>query len=142
MCPKKTIQAVLLQGSGTYGVESVLTSSVGSGKWFYLSQMAAYGKRMVQICEYAGISYLEYNVEYAEIPSSEMVEEILNSNGDITHIAMVHCETTSGILNNIESIAYTAKAYNKTFIVDAMSSFGGMKFLLKNQELVFSSVRK
>ena len=128
--------AVLLQGSGTYGVESVLTSSVGSGKVLLITN-GAYGKRMVQICEYAGISYLEYNVEYAEIPSSEMVEEILNSNGDITHIAMVHCETTSGILNNIESIAYTAKAYNKTFIVDAMSSFGGIEIPVEESGIDF-----
>lgn len=135
--------AVLLQGSGTYGVESVLTSSVGNGRVLLITN-GAYGKRMVQICEYAKLSYLEYNVGYAQIPSSEKVGEILHSNKDITHIAMVHCETTSGILNDIESIAHVAKTYNKTFIVDAMSSFGGIEIPVEELgiDFIISSANK
>lgn len=121
-----TYTAVLLQGSGTYGVESVLTSSVGSGTVLLVTN-GAYGKRMVQIAEYAGLNYVEYNVGFAQLPSADAVEALLSGNEKITHIAMVHCETTSGILNDIAGIARVAKAYGKTFIVDAMSSFGGIE---------------
>ena len=135
--------AVLLQGSGTYGVESVLTSSVGDGVVLLVTN-GAYGKRMVQICSYAGIRYMEYNVGFAELPDADHVEKLLLSNEEITHIAMVHCETTSGILNDIESIARVAKAYNKTFIVDAMSSFGGIEILVETLgiDFIISSANK
>lgn len=135
--------AVLLQGSGTYGVESVLTSSVGDGVVLLVTN-GAYGKRMVQICSYAGIRYMEYNVGFVELPDADHVEKLLLSNEEITHIAMVHCETTSGILNDIESIARVAKAYNKTFIVDAMSSFGGIEILVETLgiDFIISSANK
>lgn len=135
--------AVLLQGSGTYGVESVLTSSVGKGTVLLITN-GAYGKRMVQIAEYAKLKYLEYNVGFAEVPSADTVEEILSSNDKITHVAMVHCETTSGILNNIESIARVAKAHGKTFIVDAMSSFGGIEIPVEEAgiDFIISSANK
>ena len=104
----------------------------------------AYGKRMVQIAEYAGLDYIEYNVGFAEIPSADTVEEIIRTNDKITHIAMVHCETTSGILNDIASIARAAKAYNKTFIVDAMSSFGGIEIPVEDLgiDFIISSANK
>lgn len=54
------------------------------------------------------------------------VEAALASDSDITHVAIVHCETTTGMLNPIESFISVAKAHNKTVILDAMSSFGGI----------------
>lgn len=135
--------AVLLQGSGTYGVESVLTSSVGDGVVLLITN-GAYGKRMVQICDYAKLSYLEYNVGFAELPDADYVEQLLRSHEEITHIAMVHCETTSGILNDIESIARVAKAHRNTFIVDAMSSFGGIEIPVEalGIDFIISSANK
>lgn len=121
-----TYTAVLLQGSGTYGVESVLTSAVGDGTILLITN-GAYGKRMIQIAEYAGLGYVEYNVGFAQQPSAAVVEDMLRDDPGITHIAMVHCETTSGILNDISSVAAVAKNHQKTFIVDAMSSFGGVE---------------
>lgn len=135
--------SVLLQGSGTYGVESVLTSSVGKGVVLLITN-GAYGKRMVQICTCAGINFIEYNVDFDEIPNADSVERLILSNDEITHIAMVHCETTSGILNDIESIARVAKKYGKTFIVDAMSSFGGIEISVENLgiDFIISSANK
>ena len=52
--------------------------------------------------------------------------EKLDEEKEITHVAIVHSETTSGILNDIESVAKVVKERNKVFIVDAMSSFGGV----------------
>lgn len=51
---------------------------------------------------------------------------LLEENPDITHVSMVHSETTSGILNDIAAVAGVVKKAGKTFIVDAMSSFGGV----------------
>ena len=118
--------AVLMQGSGTFGVESAITSSVGKdGKVLILSN-GAYGERQEDICKHAGLNYRIERFHYNETPNAETAAQILKDDPAITHVSMVHSETTSGILNDIESVAKVVKAAGKVFIVDAMSSFGGV----------------
>lgn len=117
---------VLMQGSGTFGVESVLSGVISSTDKVLVLQNGAYSKRMVEMCDYHGIKYVVYEEDYAHVPDPAIVEDVLKSDGNITHISMVHSETTSGLLNNISAIGELAKKYNKKFIVDAMSSFGGV----------------
>ena len=118
--------AVLMQGSGTFGVESVLTSSVGKDDKILIIANGAYGERMEDIAKHAGLNYTMYRCHYNQTPDADAVRSIIESDPQITHAAMVHCETTSGILNDIESVAKAVKSLGKTFIVDAMSSFGGV----------------
>lgn len=122
--PEYTV--VLMQGSGTFGVESVLTSVIGNHEKLLICANGAYGERMGDIAEHAGLNYTIYNEHYENVPSAEKVAAILKEDPEITHVSMVHSETTSGILNDIASVAKVAKAAGKTFIVDAMSSFGGV----------------
>jgi 2-aminoethylphosphonate-pyruvate transaminase len=97
-------ESVLLQGSGTYGVEAVFQTCVPRvGKVAVLAN-GAYGNRMAQI---------------------------LAKDKAITHVAMVHCETTTGILNPVEAAGRVAHSHQKLFIVDAMSSFGGVPIDIK-----------
>ena len=118
--------AVLMQGSGTFGVESAITSSVGKeGKLLILAN-GAYGERMEDIAKHAGLKYRIMHFPYYEVPDAKQVEEMLLSDPEITHVSMVHSETTSGILNDIESVGKVVKAAGKVFIVDAMSSFAGV----------------
>lgn len=117
---------VLMQGSGTFGVESVLTSSIGADDKVLIIANGAYGARMVDIVKHAGINFDIYMVPYSQIPNAEVVEEYLKTDSDITHVAMVHNETTTGILNDIATVGKAVKAAGKTFIVDAMSSFAGI----------------
>lgn len=100
---EETYTAVLMQGSGSFGVESVLTSVVGREDKVLIIANGAYGERMTQIADCAGINYATYKVHYNEVPSAQKVQEILASDPAITHVTMVHSETTSGILNDIES---------------------------------------
>lgn len=117
---------VLMQGSGTFGVESVLTSVIGNDEKLLIVANGAYGERMVDIAEHAGISHIVYNEVYYKVPDAQRIADILDKDPGITHVSMVHSETTSGILNDIESVAKVVKARNRTLIVDAMSSFGGV----------------
>lgn len=123
---EKDYTVVLMQGSGSFGVESVITSVVGDDEKLLIVANGAYGERMVDIAEHARISYALYEEEYDKKPSAERVEKLLEEDPAITHVAMVHSETTSGILNDIASVAEVVKAAGKTMIVDAMSSFGGV----------------
>ena len=117
---------VLMQGSGTFGVESVLTSVIGEDEKLLIAANGAYGKRMASIAEHAKIDYVLYEENFDKVPDAGKIAEYLDEDAKITHVAMVHSETTSGILNDIESVAKAVKERGKTFIVDAMSSFGGV----------------
>ena len=117
---------VLMQGSGTFGVESVITSVVGDDEKLLIIANGAYGDRMRDISEHAHVAYEFISFAENESPDAKKVIQILGEDSSITHVAMVHSETTSGILNNIESVAKVVKEHQKVFIVDAMSSFGGV----------------
>lgn len=133
--PEYTV--VLMQGSGTFGVESVLTSVIGEEDTLLIAANGDYGERMGDIARHAGIHYLMYEEDYNKIPSAEKIREILAEHPEITHVSMVHSETTSGILNDIASVAKVVKGAGKTFIVDAMSSFGGVDIPVGDLEIDF-----
>lgn len=117
---------VLMQGSGTFAVESAIGSAVPADGKLLVLVNGAYGKRIAEIAEYLNIEVVCLSVAEHEWVSTEALSDLLNTDADITHVAMVHCETTSGILNPIESYAPIVKAAGKVLLVDAMSSFGGI----------------
>ena len=118
--------AVLMQGSGTFGVESVLTSVTGTEDKLLVVANGAYGGRMGEIAEHAGIPHEIYRERFDRVPDASVIAGRLDSDPAITHVSMVHSETTSGILNDIEAVGKAVKERNRVFIVDAMSSFGGI----------------
>lgn len=107
-------------------MESVLTSVIGADEKLLICAKGAYGERMEDIVKHAGIDYTIYHEKYDRVPDAGKVNEILKNDPAITHVSMVHSETTSGILNDIESVAKVVKENGRTMIVDAMSSFGGV----------------
>jgi 2-aminoethylphosphonate-pyruvate transaminase len=120
-------EVVLLQGSGTYGVEAVFHTCVPrDGKVAVLAN-GAYGERMVQMVIRAEIDHAVLRVpEDAQVDPGAL-DALLRRDAKVTHVAAVHCETTTGILNPIAEIGAVARKHGKLFIVDAMSSFGGIR---------------
>ena len=96
---------VLMQGSGTFGVESVLTSCAGPEDCLLIASNGAYGDRMADIARHAGIPFIQYCEEYDRVPSADRIRGFIQKYPEITHVCMVHSETTSGILNDIASVA-------------------------------------
>lgn len=135
---------VLMQGSGTFGVESVLTSAVGRKGKLLIAANGAYGERMENIARHAGLDYKILNFKYNETPDSEIIAKEIENDPAITHVSMVHCETTSGILNDIEAVAKAVKSLGRVFIVDAMSSFGGIDIEIEKLgiDYIISSANK
>ena len=118
--------AVLMQGSGTFSVESVISSAVpDDGKLLVLTN-GAYGDRIVKIARYHRIPVAVNDSGELEQPDPDLLFHTLQTDPAITHVAAVHCETTTGMLNPVDRIGEIVKACNKTYIVDAMSSFGGI----------------
>ncbi|MDR1564568.1 MAG: 2-aminoethylphosphonate--pyruvate transaminase [Oscillospiraceae bacterium] len=118
--------AVLMQGSGSFSVEAALGGAIPQDGKLLILTNGAYGKRMVQIAKALKINYIEYSLPETEAPNAEAVSTLLDQNQDITHIALVHCETTTGILNPLDELADVVKQHGQILIVDAMSSFGGI----------------
>jgi 2-aminoethylphosphonate-pyruvate transaminase len=114
-----------------------------SGKIAVLAN-GAYGNRMVQILRQAGINHAVLNTA-EDVPLNPTgLEDLLLNDPVISHIAAVHCETTTGILNPIATLGSVARRHGKKFIVDAMSSFGGMPidFASCNIDFLISSPNK
>ena len=126
-CSEDIYTSVLMQGSGSFSVESVIGTAVGKNDKLLILANGAYGKRMKDIADVLKINYKFIATPEKEQYSVVALEEILKEDKEITHVSFVHCETTTGILNPLEDLANVVKSYNKTLIVDAMSSFGGVK---------------
>lgn len=117
---------VPLQGSGTFIVEAMIGTLVPpSGKLLALVN-GAYGKRMVRMCEYyrRACAVIETPEDQAVDPAA--LDAALAGDPAITHVVVVHCETTSGVLNPVETIAAVTARRGRSLLVDAMSAFGAI----------------
>ena len=119
-------EAVLMQGSGSFGLEAVITSvAPPNGKLLVLVN-GAYGERIAKMTAMQSIGLTTLKYPESQPPAADDVRQALTADPAITHVMVVHCETTSGMLNPIEPISRVAAEFKKTFIVDAMSSFGAI----------------
>ena len=121
-------EAVLLPGSGTYGLESVVSSVVPKNGKLLVIINGAYGKRIASIASIHDISLtcLEYSED--QPPDPEDVQTLLRWDEEISHVFVVHCETTTGIMNPIDRIGAVVKRMDRTYCVDSMSAFGATPF--------------
>ncbi|MGY3911968.1 2-aminoethylphosphonate--pyruvate transaminase [Aeromonas piscicola] len=118
--------AVLLQGSGSYVVESVLGSAIGADECLLIINNGAYGARMGEMARCLGLRHHELDCGETTRPEPAAIEAMLARHPEITHLAMVHCETTTGMLNPLDEVAALCQRCGIRLIVDAMSSFGGI----------------
>ena len=131
-----------LQGSGTFAVEAALGTLVGSpGKVLVLIN-GAYGRRIARILEIIGRAHSALEWAEDEPPDIARLEAELEHDPAVSHVALVHCETTSGILNPLEDIARLVAAKGRSLLVDAMSSFGALDIDASSAEAVIASANK
>lgn len=119
-------EVVLMQGSGTFSVESVLSSVIPSSGKLLVAINGAYGNRMARIAAVLGIPCETITFEEAIPVNVERMRVALASDQTVTHVGTIHCETSSGILNPIAELGHVVGESGRIFIVDAMSSFGGI----------------
>lgn len=130
-------EAILLQGSGTFGVEAVLSSAIPpQGKLLILIN-GAYGERMALMAERHHLPAECLRWPEHQITDPDVVARQLAADPAITHVAVVHSETTTGIINPVEEIGKVVHAAGRTFIVDAMSSFGAIPLSLPAAKVDF-----
>jgi len=123
-----THECVPLQGSGTFAVEAAIGTLVPrSGGHVLVPQNGAYCQRIARICRVLGrrLTTIDY-AENAPVRAAD-IDAALSADPSISHVALVHCETSTGILNPLPEIAQVVARHGKGLIVDAMSSFGALE---------------
>lgn len=118
--------AVLLQGSGTFALEAMLGTMVAPSGKVLVAVNGAYGARMVTICRRIGRAVTAYETPEDTPADPGKIEQRLAADRAITHVAIVHCETTSGILNPVAEVAAAVAAQGRRLLIDSMSSFGAL----------------
>ena len=129
--------SVLMPGSGTLSVEAVLGSVIPPDGKLLVVNNGAYGDRMARIARRLKIALVELQHLETEPTDLRRIEDALRSDREISHVAVVHCETTTGMLNPVRDVGELSKRYDKIVIVDAMSSFGGIPFWLEEIQADF-----
>jgi len=117
---------VPLQGSGTFIVEAMLATLVPPEGKVAVLVNGAYGKRMVRICEYLRRPCVSIETAEDTPVSSTALDATLAADPAITHVAVIQCETTSGVLNPVEEIGAVTARHRRRLLVDAMSAFGAL----------------
>lgn len=116
--------AVLLTGSGTAAVEAMLTSLVPAEGKLLVIENGVYGERLSRIAEIHRIPCISLPHDWGAEVDSARLQTCLNEHSDITHLAVVHHETTTGRLNQLSSIASLCRDRGVQLLVDGVSSFG------------------
>lgn len=117
--------AVLMTGSGTSAVESALMSSIPHGKRILIINNGIYGERLSQMVGLHRLGVSELKYEWMVKPDPERLRLALRQHPEAHGVAMVHHETTTGLLNPVKDIAEVVDSQNRVFILDAISALGG-----------------
>ena len=117
-------QCVLVQGSGTFAVEATIGTLVPRGGKVLILVNGEYGRRMATICNYQRRAFTTLETTESVPADPAALDEALTADPEVTHVAVVYCETTTGLLNPLRDVAVVTEAHHRSLIVDAMSAFG------------------
>lgn len=120
--------SVLMQGSGTFAVEATIGSAIPPDGKLLAVNNGAYGARIVAIARRLKIPCVEVALDERQPADPRQIDTALSADPSITHVALVHCETTTGMLNPAAEVGAVVARRDRVFILDAMSSFGGIPF--------------
>jgi 2-aminoethylphosphonate-pyruvate transaminase len=118
--------AVLMQGSGTFSVESMLGTLLPRDARLLVLANGAYGDRLAKIALTLGIDHVVHDSGELAPPDLALLDAALASDRHISHVVCVHCETTTGMLNPLAEICRVVKGHGRSMLVDSMSGFGGI----------------
>lgn len=121
----KDYGAVILTGSGTAALESALVSNVKPGKKVLVLNNGNYGDRVMKILDSYATPTIQLDFGWGNLYDLSQIEDTIKSDSSIATIAMVHHETSTGMLNPLTDIGKISKKYSLELIVDCISSVGG-----------------
>jgi 2-aminoethylphosphonate-pyruvate transaminase len=117
---------VPMQGSGTFSVEAAVNTLVPRDGHLLVLINGAYGRRLARLTEMMGRRLTVFETAEDVPTTAADVARKLDADPSITHVGLIHCETSTGILNPLPEIAETVAQRGRRLIIDAMSSFGAI----------------
>jgi len=128
---------ILFGGSGTAAVESIITSVIPNDKTILIVNNGSYGQRIIDMSKRYEIKHIEFKSSPIKPIDLKRLEGVIKSNSEISHLAVIHNETTTGLLNNLDQLGELSKKYKIDLIVDAMSSYAALPIDMKRQNISF-----
>ncbi|MEE4116672.1 MAG: 2-aminoethylphosphonate--pyruvate transaminase [Marinilabiliaceae bacterium] len=126
---------ILLQGPGPYAIESAISSLIPHESRILLIVNGTNAERLIQITKIHDIEIMVLRFAINTAPNLQIISGILVENPEITHIALVHSEPDTGIVNPVDEIGQLSKVFRKTFLLDAIYSFGGIPLDIKESNI-------
>jgi 2-aminoethylphosphonate-pyruvate transaminase len=118
--------AIPLPGSATYANESVIAQLVPAGGKLLIQTNGVYGDRLIEIASHLGTPHAVIRTAPFTPPTAEQFEQAIVADPAITHVMIVHCETSTGVLNPLDSVAAVCQRHTKGLFIDAVASFGAI----------------
>jgi 2-aminoethylphosphonate-pyruvate transaminase len=130
--------AVPIVGSGTSGNEAAIGTLVPENGKLLIHTNGVYGDRLVEIARKIRVPYASFRTAPFTPPTPKQFEAMLDADPAITHVMIVHCETSTGILNPVEEVAALCRKRGVALLIDAVASFGA--FALDAKKLGYDAV--
>ncbi len=130
--------AVPMPGSATYANEAAIATLVPSGGKLLIHSNGVYGDRLADICAVNGTAYTVIRTEPFTPAAAHDFEQAIHADPTISHVMVVHCETSTGVLNPLEPVADICRRHGKGLLIDAVASFGAVP--IDAQALGFDAV--
>ncbi len=135
---------VVITGSGSSAMEASITSSVAEDRAILVVDNGAFGERMREICSIHGLKTIHLRYPWGEMVKARDIERKLQKHPEISVVAMVHHETSVGLLNPVTEVGALCRKYDKMFLVDAVSSLGAEEIdvVRDNIDICYASSNK
>ncbi len=113
----------VLASSGTGGLEAAMVSTISPGEKVICVQSGKFGERWCLVAKAYGMNLIQIDVEWGKGVDPALIEKALKENPDAKAVVLTQCETSTGVVNDIEAIAQITRNSSALLIVDAVSAF-------------------
>jgi len=110
--------------SGTGGMEACVVNALSQGDKAVVVRGGKFGERWAEICETYGVKVIPVDIEYGKAVKPDFLDYLLKKEKDIKAVFVTQCETSTGVVHDIERIAKIVKSHNVLLIVDAITGIG------------------
>jgi alanine-glyoxylate transaminase / serine-glyoxylate transaminase / serine-pyruvate transaminase len=117
---------IAVSGTGSAGMEAALVNLIEPGDSVLVGINGVFGSRMAAIVERSGGKCVRVEAPWGRIIEPEAIETALKRSGPVKAVAVVHAETSTGVLQPLEEIGALCREHNALFVVDAVTSLGGL----------------
>jgi len=131
----KAYDVYLMVGSGTCAIDTSMSSSLMQGEKIIIGNNGFFGDRLIEIAQNAGLEVVEVPGEWGKPLDPQAIRAALDTNLDAKAVAVVHGETSTTVLNPVKEIGAVVAESEAIFLVDAVSSFGGLPFDLEDWQV-------